>query len=330
MSMATPDSEVRELALRDPLGSDRERRADELVHLVASEPLPKLPQRGSAERGALDLLVRFVERAYGEEIDARVRALATQRNEAGFDPFGFDPEITRYAVAVSTFFYRTYFRTEVFGMERVPTGRALFVANHSGHVPIDGGIIATSLVLDHDPPILARAMVEKWTQRLPFVSVLFTRIGQVLGSPDNARRLLEADHALLVFPEGVRGISKPFRDRYRLVDFGAGFMRLALETRSPIVPVAVIGGEEQFPSIGNIRALAKVLGMPAFPFIPQIFLGMPLPLPTRYRLYFGEPMWFEGDPDEDDAEIQVRVDAVREAIQSMIARGLFARRHIFW
>lgn len=300
------------------------------LQAVLEPQLPELPKQGTRERKVLDAIVRLVERSYGEDIAARVRALNTQTNEAGFDPFGFDPEVARYALALITFFHRSYFRTEVSGIDRVPAGRALLVANHSGHVPIDGILIATALVMDRNPPILARAMVEKWAQRLPFVSVLFTRVGQVLGAPDNARRLLEGGHPLLVFPEGIRGISKPFRQRYRLADFGLGFMRLALETKTPIVPVAVIGGEEQYPAIGNLRPLAKLLGMPVFPVIPQLLLGVPVPLPTKYRLHFGEPMYFEGDPDEDDGDVQLRVEAVREAIQSMIGRGLAARRHVFW
>jgi len=300
------------------------------IQAVLEPRLPELPRHGTRERKVLDAIVRLVERTYGEDIQARVCALNTQTNEAGFDPFGFDPEVARYALALITFFHRTYFRTEVSGIERVPTGRALLVANHSGHVPIDGILIATALVMDRQPPILARAMVEKWAQRLPFVSVLFTRVGQVLGAPDNARRLLQGGHPLLVFPEGIRGISKPFRQRYHLADFGLGFMRLALETKAPIVPVAVIGGEEQYPAIGNFRLLAKLLGMPVFPVIPQLLLGVPVPLPTKYRLHFGEPMYFEGDPDEDDTDVQLRVEAVRESIQSMIGRGLAARRHVFW
>lgn len=299
-------------------------------------PLPlesaftELPRPGSVERRALDGLVGMVERLYGEDISARIRALNIHGNEAGFDPFGWDPDVSRYALALTVFLHRTYFRSEVFGIDRAPVGRALYVANHSGHIPIDGVLIATSLIMDRDPPILVRAMVEKWAQRLPFVSVFFTRVGQVLGSPDNARRLLEAEHPLLVFPEGIRGISKPYKERYKLANFGAGFMRLALETKTPIVPVAVIGGEEQYPAIGNIRGLAKLFGMPAFPIIPQVLLGVPLPLPTRYRLHFGEPMYFEGDPDEDDADIEARVECVRESIQTMIGRGLSARQHIFW
>jgi 1-acyl-sn-glycerol-3-phosphate acyltransferase len=295
--------------------------------ITADEVLPK---KGTNERRVLDTIVRWVERRYGQELGGRIATLKMQSNEAGFDPFGFDPEVARYMLAAMVFVHRTYFRTEVFGIDRVPQGRALLVANHSGHLPIDGMMIATSLMLDRDPPILVRSMVEKWAQRLPFVSVLFMRVGQVLGSPDNARRLLEAEHPLLVFPEGVRGLSKPFSERYKLANFGAGFMRLALETRAPIVPIAVVGAEEQFPAIANIGSLAKMLGMPAFPVIPQLLLGVPLPLPTKYRVYYGEPMLFDGDPDEDDADIEARVEAVRSAIQSMLQRGLSERQSIFW
>ncbi len=275
-------------------------------------------------------MVKVVERLYGEEIDGRISALTMQRNEAGFDPFGYDPDVSRYSLALLALIHRTYFRTEVYGIDRIPTGRVLLISNHSGMIPIDAMLIGTALLMDREPPLLVRAMVEKWVQVLPFVSVLFTRMGQVLGDPDNARRLLEAEHPLLVFPEGVRGISKPYRNRYQLANFGPGFMRLALETKAPIVPIAVIGGEEQFPAVGNVRPLAKALGMPVFPIIPQVLLGFPLPLPTKYRIYFGEPMTFHGDPDEDDADIEARVESVREAIQGMLRSGLRARQHVFW
>jgi 1-acyl-sn-glycerol-3-phosphate acyltransferase len=167
----------------------------------------------SAHHPIADRLVALAERVHGDEIDARLSAIHTKKNEAGFDPFGFDPDTTRTVLAVLTFFHRLYFRTEVFGIEHVPHGRALYVANHSGHLPVDGMLIESSLMLDASPPVFARSMVEKWTQTLPFLSSFFPRVGQVLGAPDNARRLLEADHPLLVFPEGVRGISKPFIPR---------------------------------------------------------------------------------------------------------------------
>jgi 1-acyl-sn-glycerol-3-phosphate acyltransferase len=153
----------------------------------------------------------------------------------------------------------------------------------------------------------------------------------VVGVPENARRLLELGEAILVFPEGTKGISKPFIDRYRLSDFGLGFMRLALETDTPIVPVAVIGAEEQYISFGNFELLAKALRMPNFPLVPQFFIpGGQMPLPTKYRIYFGEPLVFEGDPDDDDAAIEEKVALVKGSIQSMLNRGLKERRSIFW
>ena len=289
-----------------------------------------LPGKAGRERTVIDGVVRLVERAYGEEIDTRIRAISTRKNDAGFDPFGFDPETARTMLALITFLHRTYFRTQCFGLENIPRGRALFVANHSGQVPLDAALIAAALLLDIDPPVFPRSMVEKWAQKLPFFSVLFPRLGQVLGAPENARRLLQSEHPLLVFPEGARGISKPFQRRYQLEEFGLGFMRLALETRAPVVPVAVIGGEEQYPAVGNLKGLARLLGMPAFPILPQLLLGVPLPLPTRYRLHFGTPLHFEGDPDDDDTEMQNRVSQVRGAVDQLLRKGLAERQNVFW
>src|SRR5262249_45133272 len=207
----------------------------------------------------------------------------------------------------------------------------LLIANHSGQVPIDGALIGAALFMDVEPPRFMRAMVEKWTQTVPFISLLFSRVGQVVGVPENAKRLLENHEALLVFPEGAHGISKPIGKRYQMSDFGLGFMRLAIETGTPIVPVAVIGGEEQYISVGNFEPLAKMLRMPSFPILPQLLLPFgALPLPTRYRFYFGEAMRFGGDPDDDDALIEEKVYVVKSTIQSMINRGLKARRSVFF
>jgi 1-acyl-sn-glycerol-3-phosphate acyltransferase len=174
-------------------------------------------------------------------------------------------------------------------------------------------------------------MVEKWAVGLPFVSVIFTRIGQVVGVPENAKRLLAQGEALLVFPEGARGVSKTFDHRYKLTDFGLGFVRLAIETDTPIVPIAVVGGEEQYISVANVETIAKLLRVPSFPIIPQLLVpGGQLPLPTKYRLWFGEAMRFSGDPDDDDSVIEEKVWLVRQTIQSMLNRALKERRRVFW
>jgi 1-acyl-sn-glycerol-3-phosphate acyltransferase len=125
----------------------------------------------------------------------------------------------------------------------------------------------------------------------------------------------------------VRGIAKLWPQRYQLQEFGLGFMRLALETHTPIVPIAVIGGEEQAPAVANLKPLAKLLG---FPVLPVTLTGVPLPLPTKYRIYFGEPMRFSGRADDDDTELEKKVRTVRSTIQSMIDRGLSEREHVFW
>jgi len=267
----------------------------------------------------------------GEEFNARLGRVPLNLTATGVDAFGMDPAWTKYALAFAAVLHRHYFRTEVIGASHIPDSRVLLIANHSGQIPIDATLIGASLFMDVEPPRFMRAMVEKWTQTLPFVSLLFSRCGQVVGVPENAKHLLHGEEALLVFPEGARGISKPFSQRYQLCDFGLGFMRLAIETNTPIVPVAVVGGEEQYVSIGNFESLAKMFRMPSFPIIPQLLIpGGQLPLPTKYRIYFGEPMRFGGDADDDDAVIEDKVHVVKSTIQSMLNRGLKERRSVFF
>ncbi len=274
---------------------------------------------------------RSIAAMLGEEFEARLARVPLNLGQSGVDPFGLDPQWTKYTLAAAAALHRRYFRSEVFGAAQVPSGRVLLISNHSGQVPIDGALIGAAMFMDVEPPRFIRAMVEKWSQTLPFVSLLFSRVGQVVGVPENARRLLEQDEALLVFPEGARGISKTFDKRYQLSEFGLGFMRLAIETKAPIVPVAVIGGEEQYVSLANLESLARIFKMPAFPVMPQLLLpGGVLPLPTRYRIYFGEPMQFDGDADDDDSVMEEKVWVVRQTIQSMINRGLRDRKHVFW
>jgi 1-acyl-sn-glycerol-3-phosphate acyltransferase len=268
------------------------------------------------------------ERLLGADFEDRLQILARRYDLRGGDPFGFDPEAVRQAALPSAFFHRAYFRTEVFDVDRVPAGRVILVANHSGQIPIDAAIIGCAMFFDATPPRITRAMVDKWTATLPFVSTFFSRMGQVVGLPENARRLLELEELLLVFPEGVRGIAKPFRERYQLKEFGNGFMRLAMATNTPIVPVAVVGAEEQYVSFGSLAWAAKAFKMPDFPLVPQLALGGPLPLPTRYRLFFGEPMHFEGDP-ADSATVSDKVYLVREAVKHILRRGLAQRRSVF-
>ena len=271
----------------------------------------------------------FLETRMGAEFRETTRALAVRQNEYGYDPFGFHRDSLKYAALVAEFLYRKYFRCQTYGLANVPHGRVLLCSNHSGQLPFDGLCIGAALFLEGKPPRMVRSMVEKYVPTLPFASYLFARWGQITGTPENCRRLLEDDEAILVFPEGAKGIAKPFSQRYQLQEFGHGFMRLALQTRTPVVPIAVIGAEEQAPAV-NVKTVARILGAPAFPVMPfPPFLPI-VPLPTKYHLHFGEPLRFDGDPDDDDEVMAAPVRVVRNSIQSMIRIGLKERKHVFW
>jgi 1-acyl-sn-glycerol-3-phosphate acyltransferase len=267
-----------------------------------------------------------------ERITERLKRIPTRLNEYGYDPWGLSPEVAKYTITLAYWLYQHYFRTEVFGIENVPEGRVLIIGNHSGQLPIDGMLVMVAMVLEAEPPRLVRSMVERWFPTLPYVSTLFQRTGQILGDPKNCRDLLEKEEAILVFPEGVRGSGKTWWHRYELQEFGLGFMRLALETKTPIVPFGVIGGEEQYVSLYDLKPIARLLG---FPYLP-VSLRFPwlgplgvIPLPVRYRLYFDRPLYFEGDPNEEDREVQQKVDVVKAKITRLIQYGLMQRDSIF-
>lgn len=272
---------------------------------------------------------KLVDSRLGPDAIARSKALTVRKNEYGFDPFGFSPSSMRYALLIARFFYRDYFRAEVHDIENVPPGRGLLVANHSGQLPWDGLVIASAMFFDRQAPRMPRSMVERFVNTVPFASYLFNRWGQITGTPENCRRLLNNEEMILVFPEGARGVSKPFSKRYQLQGFGLGFMRLALETRTPIIPVAVVGAEEQAPAI-NIKPLAKLFNAPAFPVVPYPPFIAALPLPVKYHLYFGQPIYFDGDHDDDDDVIADKVRVVKNKIQSMLHLGLRERKGVFW
>ena len=280
--------------------------------------------------GLRDRLKQLRASVPGDDIASRTQALAVRQNEFGFDPFGMSRESLGTVIRFARFMYRHYFRAEAFGIENVPsTGRVVLVANHSGQLPFDALVIGSACFLEPPQPRLVRAMVEFFVPTVPFASYLFARWGQITGTPENCRRLLAADEAVLVFPEGARGISKPFSKRYQLAEFGTGFLRLALEANAPIVPIAVIGAEEQAPAI-NLKSLAKLVGAPAFPLVPYPPFVAAWPLPVKYRLHFGEPMHFTGGPDDDDDDLADKVKQVRHRIQGMIHQGLRGRKHVFW
>jgi 1-acyl-sn-glycerol-3-phosphate acyltransferase len=259
------------------------------------------------------------------EVARALAGLPNRVNELGFDDWGFCPTEAR---AIYTLCRRIhdYFRPSIQGIENLPPGRALVVANHSGQLPLDGVVIAVACLLQARPPRLVRSMIERWFSTIPYLNEMVARAGAVLGDPVNCRNLLEDEQMILVFPEGVRGSGKVWKDRYRLQGFGRGFLRLALQTDTPVVPVAVVGGEESIISVHNWKGLARLLGTPYFPVSP---LGY-LPLPVKFHVRFGEPMRFSGRFDDEDAVIDEKVAAVEARVQSMVDELLSARKSLFF
>ncbi len=268
-----------------------------------------------------------------EEIDERIARLPTRLNEYGYDSFGFSPKTARMMMPLQGLFYRYWLRVETSGIERVPAGRLFLIANHAGNTfAWDGAMLGAALFFECEPPRMVRGMAEYYLPTIPFFNVGMHRVGSVVGTPENCTQLLHQDEVIMAFPEGQRGFVKKFSQRYQLQRFGLGFMRLALETGTPILPVGIVGSEEQSPGLTNVKALGRLIGAPAFPItllFPWLGLAGFLPLPVKFRIHFGEPIHFEGDPTEDDASIEKKVDVVKSDIRELISEGLAARKGWF-
>ena len=275
-------------------------------------------------RAATQHLAPSALRDLDAEIAERIEQSPLATNDFGFDPWGLEKETARRCFFGSALLYRYYFRVETRGIENLPAGRALLIGNHAGQIALDATMIATACLMEGRPPRVVRGMGEYWLSRLPWLNILMVRFGSVVGTPKNCVDLLEHGEAVLAFPEGVRGMNKAFSERYQLQDFGLGFLRLALQTGTPIIPVATVGSEEQAPSLGNFSSMARLLGMPAFPLVLT-----PLPLPVRYHVEFGEPLVFEGRPDDEDHVIEEKVDVVKARLREMIREGRERRTGIF-
>ena len=253
------------------------------------------------------------------EVAARIEALDLQFNKFGIDPYGIDKNDLIRFVSAFAWLYRYYFKVEVYGLDNVPSrGRALLIGNHSGGVAIDGAMVMGSMLLEAEPPRLPHAMIDKFIHEFPGASQLMSRTGQFTGNPDQAERLLNAERLVLVFPEGARGTAKLAKDADSLVGFGTGFMRLALETKSPIVPFGFVGGGDALPTVANLKRLGRLFGVP---YIPVTKWGLLIPKPTRFQLLYGKPMFFEGTGHERDEVVCAMVEQVKERIADLIRQG---------
>jgi len=273
------------------------------------------------------MLTGGLDRLVDDELRERHARLDLRLNEYGYDRWGASRDDQLRALALVRLRHRQYFRVEASGLEHVPEGRVLLIGNHSGQLAYDGMLVASSLFFDAEPPRFVRAMIERFFIQTPLVGEVMTKMGQLTGIQENAERLLaDEEAAVLVFPEGQRGGGRVWADRYKIMGFSQGFLRLAKRTGTPVVPFGFIGGEEMCPSLSRGKPLAKLLGTPYVPVVPW---GLPLPAPVKVHVHFGAPMRFEGTGDEEDDVVLPEVRQVEHAVRELISRGLAERRGIF-
>jgi len=259
--------------------------------------------------------------------------------EVEVDEFGFDPELTdKVLLALMRPLYEKYFRVEVRGLDNVPdVGGALVVANHSGTIPLDS-VMTQIALLDHHPARRhLRMLGADLVFSTPLIGELARKSGTTLACNADAERLLRKGELVGVWPEGFKGVGKPFSERYKLQRFGrGGFVSAALRTRVPIVPCSIVGAEEIYPILGNMKTLARLLGLPYVPVTPTFpWLGPlgAIPLPSKWIIEFGEPIRTDGlgaEAADDPMLVFNLTDQVRETIQHTLYRLLMLRRSVFF
>jgi 1-acyl-sn-glycerol-3-phosphate acyltransferase len=274
-------------------------------------------------KSALAAIVEVIRSAYGPHAQH-----AAEEADGGQDPTFLDR-----AAPVLEFLWTRYFRVRLLGIENVPaTGAAMLVGNHSGGIPYDGALLLHGIHRDHPNHRRVRPLVANFAFRSGWMANVIARVGGVRASRETALPLLSAGELIAVFPEGLKGVGKLYRERYRMARFGrGGFVRLACEAQVPLIPVAIVGAEEIHPVIGKITALAEPIGLPYIPITPTFPwlgpLGL-LPVPTKWTIKIGPPI---APPAPGDGAGTARVaEEVRTAIDGMIADLLVQRRSILF
>jgi 1-acyl-sn-glycerol-3-phosphate acyltransferase len=243
----------------------------------------------------------------------------------GYDVFGLHPDWVAAGLGLFRFLYEHYFRVTSSGHEHLPPdGAAILVANHSGTLPFDGAMIYLDVARHTDPPRVPRPITDHFVPLIPFGSTFLARTGATPGTRENLRHLLASRELALIFPEGTPGIGKPFSQRYKLQDWRVGHAETAIAHGVPVVPLAVIGAEEQWPQLARIPL--KMFGAPYLP-LP----ATPFPLPVRYHILYGEPIVFDVPPADAARPDVVRraAEQTKAAVQALIERGLAERKGIF-
>jgi 1-acyl-sn-glycerol-3-phosphate acyltransferase len=271
-----------------------------------------------------------------QQIQRRLSTLGMSERSGEVDEFGMDEIVLRRVRPLLELLYERYWRVELHGIDQIPdTGPCLFVANRSGLLPYDG-LMVSHAIWRMRPDLRPRFMVADWLITLPFVQSYLARLGGVRACRENAERLIRSDEAVLVFPEGQKGAAKVFRERYRLKRFGrGGVVRVALETRVPIIPIGIVGAEEAHPILFKWDAPARAVGLPFLPVTPTFPLLGPLgflPLPTKWVIRIGEPISIDHlapDAARDELLISRMNEELRSAIQVLIDKGLSDRASVW-
>lgn len=264
-----------------------------------------------------------------------LKAVAQAVREGMPDPstlpdFGFDQSFLEVTRPLLDFLWSRYFRVRLKGLENIPdSGPALLVANHSGGLPYDGAMLIHACHSLHPAHRPLRPLVATFALRSSWIRPVVCRIGGVRASMENALKLCEAGQLVGLFPEGLRGVGKPYRERYHLTHFGrGGFVRLAQAARVPIIPVAIVGAEETLPVVAKLTRLAKPFGLPYIPITPMFPLLGPLgllPVPAKWSIHIGAPIPSDAHAGKEPLQIAKQV---KQQIEEMIAELLLARRSI--
>lgn len=349
------ESKAKVIPLHSNSGRSAARRAAARAEGARRHPslLADPPARASAEE--LAAVVREIDQRRGgagigsvadegpNELAQRIAAIAefVRKRMAGdyeVDEFGFDRHLTEAIfLPLLRGLFRHWFRVEVSGIENLPSeGAALVVANHAGVLPIDGLMAQVAVHDEHPAQRDLRLLAADLVFDMPVLGQAARKAGHTMACTSDAHRLLAAGELTAVFPEGYKGLGKPFRDRYKLQRFGrGGFVSAALHAKAPIVPCSIVGSEEIYPMLTDVKLLARLFGLPYFPITPLFPLAGPaglIPLPSKWHIQFGEPIPTE-DYDEsaaDDPMVTFELtDMVRETIQQTLYQLLANRRSMF-
>jgi len=301
----------------------------------ASRPTPPPSRPAPPPEGMLDtarelLSADFYLRKWGR--------MGLRNRSQEVDDFGYDPVYERKVLPFFEFLYEKYFRVEAQGLENVPNeGRCLLVANHSGTIPFDGIMLRLAVRREHPRHRDVRWLAEDVIFHFPFLGSFTARVGAVRACQENAERLLGHEALVAVFPEGMKGIGKLFKERYKLQRFGrGGFVKLCLRTRTPVVPVAIVGGEETNPMLARVEYLTQAIGIPYLPVTPTFPALGPvglMPAPTKWKIVVGAPIdlgEYGAESADDEVLVGKLTERVRSAIQAMLDRAVSERRSVWF